>query len=129
LLELSERVEDFLKRMRHSAKTLSVLDRQKVIRLIIKEVLVGFDKITIKHSIPITGSGASASAGAGVGASGSKEKKSYQLCPRRIGTSLSACNPNPPTTTFPCPPAKLCQWPAVGISKIKKIRFFLRLSG
>jgi len=80
LLELSERVEDFLKRMRHSAKTLSVLDRQKVIRLIIKEVLVGFDKITIKHSIPITGSGA----GAGVGASGSKEKKNYQLCPRRI---------------------------------------------
>jgi site-specific DNA recombinase len=80
LLELSERVTDFLKRMRHSAKTLSILDRQKVIRLIIKEVLVGFDKITIKHSIPITGSGASA--GAGVGASGSKEKKSYQLCPR-----------------------------------------------
>jgi site-specific DNA recombinase len=75
-LELSLKVEDFLKCLRHSAKSLSVLDRQKVIRLIIKEVLVGMDKITIKHSIPITGRGG----GAGLGASGPEEKKSYQLC-------------------------------------------------
>jgi site-specific DNA recombinase len=83
LLELSVKVEDFLKRLRHSAKSLSVLDRQKVIRLIIKEVLVGLDKITIKHSIPVTGSGV------GVGASGSKEKKSYQLCKRSNFTSVN----------------------------------------
>jgi site-specific DNA recombinase len=90
LLELSIKVEDFLKRMRHSAKSLGVLDRQKVIRLIIKEVLVGLDKITIKHSIPITGSGSGPGPGVGpgVGASGygSKEKKSYQLCK---GSSLT----------------------------------------
>ncbi len=72
LVELSVKVEDFLKRMRHSAKSLSVLDRQKVIRLIIKEVVVGLDGITIKHSVPITGAGSS----------DLKEKKIYQLCTR-----------------------------------------------
>ncbi len=82
LLELSVKVEDFLKRLRHSARSLSVLARKKVIRLMIKEVLVGLDKITIKHSIPITGRGRSRGQGgsAGLGSSGSKEKKSYQLC-------------------------------------------------
>ena len=86
LHELSVKVEDFLKCLRYSAKSLSVLDRQKVIRLIIKEVLVGLDKITIKHSIPITGRGGGGDrsggrgGSAGLGASGSKEKKSYQLC-------------------------------------------------
>ena len=96
LLELSVKVEDFLKRLRHSAKSLSVLDRQKVIRLIIKEVLVGLDKITIKHSIPITGpgTGPGTSASEGVGASGSKEKKSNQLCKRSTGTACSSISHN-----------------------------------
>jgi site-specific DNA recombinase len=67
-LDLSLKIEDFLKCLRHSAKTLSVLERQKVVR-----VLVGLDKITIKHSIPITGAS---------GSNGSSEKKSYQLCSR-----------------------------------------------
>jgi site-specific DNA recombinase len=83
LLEFSVKAEDFLKRLRQSSKGLSVLDRQKVIRLVIKEVLVGLDKITIKHSIPITGSGSVSGPGArpGVGTSNPNEKKSYQLCP------------------------------------------------
>jgi hypothetical protein len=38
---------------------------------------VGLDKITIKHSIPITGSGS----GQRVGTNSSNRKKSYQLCP------------------------------------------------
>jgi site-specific DNA recombinase len=93
VLELSLKIEDFLKCMRLSAKSLSVLDRQKVIRLVIKEVLVGSDKITIKHSIPITGvgtgigtgTGTGSGTGTGTGTSGSNEKKSYQLC---SGSSL-----------------------------------------
>jgi site-specific DNA recombinase len=75
LLELSIKVEDFLKRLRNSAKSLSVLERQKVIRLLVKEVLVGSDKITIKHSIPITGSTSDKGGGA-------NEEKNYQLCKR-----------------------------------------------
>ena len=87
LLEFSVKAEDFLKRLRHSSKSLSVLDRQKVIRLVIKEVLVGMDKITIKHSIPITGSGSKSGSvpepgsRPGLGTSNPNEKKSYQLCP------------------------------------------------
>ena len=80
LLELSIKTEDFLKSLRQSSKKLSVLERQKVIRLIVKEVLVGLDQITIKHSIPITGTGQRPGAEAGSGASGSNERKSAQLC-------------------------------------------------
>ena len=75
-LKLSMKVDDFIKCLRQSAKNLSVLDRQKVIRLIVKEILVGAGQITIKHSIPITGT-ASISGPKGVG---SNEKKSYHLC-------------------------------------------------
>ena len=81
-LGLSAKMEGFLKSLRQSAETLSVLERQKVIRLVIKEVLVGLDKITIKHSIPITGPG---TRGAG-GTSGSNEKKS---CLLRSGSRIS----------------------------------------
>lgn len=78
LLEYSLRIEKILKSLRDSAKNLSVLERQKVLRLIVKEVLVNVDKITIKHSIPITNAGTASS----------KEKKSYQQCLWRINPSL-----------------------------------------
>ena len=81
-LNFSVKVEDFLKRLRDSAKNLSILERQKVIRLLVKEVLVGADKITIKHSIPITGSGI------GEGSS-ANEKKNYQLCKRSNYADIS----------------------------------------
>ena len=54
-LKLAETVNGFLVRLQDSAKTLDVEDRQKVLRLIVKEVLVGEDSIHIKHSIPISG--------------------------------------------------------------------------
>jgi len=57
LLTLTENMESFLRRLRESAETLNVPERQKVVRLVVKEVIVGSDKITIKHSIPIQGSG------------------------------------------------------------------------
>jgi site-specific DNA recombinase len=75
MLELSVKIEDFLKRLRDSVKSLSILDRQKVIRLIIKEVLVESDKIIIKHSIPVTGSASERGGSA-------NEGKNYQLCKR-----------------------------------------------
>ena len=51
-LQLVHNVDDFLARIRKSAETLNVLERQKVLRLITKEILVGPDIVTIKHSIP-----------------------------------------------------------------------------
>jgi site-specific DNA recombinase len=53
-LRLAETVEDFLARIRSASSTLSVPDRQKILRLVVKEILVNHDTITIRHSIPIT---------------------------------------------------------------------------
>jgi site-specific DNA recombinase len=53
-LQLVGRIDDFLSRIRQSAESLNVLDRQKVLRLVVKEVLVSGDTVTIKHSIPTT---------------------------------------------------------------------------
>jgi site-specific DNA recombinase len=39
--------------LRSAEETLSVIERQKIVRLLVKEILVGEDTITIRHSIPI----------------------------------------------------------------------------
>ena len=51
---LPETLTAFLARLRSAAETLSVIERQKIVRLLVKEVLVGEDTITIRHSIPLT---------------------------------------------------------------------------
>ena len=52
-LRLAETLTAFLTRLRSAAETLSVIERQKIVRLLVKEILVGEDAITIRHSIPI----------------------------------------------------------------------------
>ncbi len=52
-LRLAETLIAFLTRLRSAADSLSVMERQKIVRLLIKEILVGEDTITIRHSIPI----------------------------------------------------------------------------
>ena len=52
-LKLADNLEDFLRGLRDRAATASVAERQRVLRLLVKEVLVGPDKITIRHSIPV----------------------------------------------------------------------------
>jgi site-specific DNA recombinase len=51
-LQLAENVEGFLDRMSKSAETLSVTERQKILRLLVKEIHIGPDTLTIKHSVP-----------------------------------------------------------------------------
>jgi len=53
-LQLVSKMDAFLFRMRRTAENLNVLDRQKILRLVIKEILVDMDTVTIKHSIPAT---------------------------------------------------------------------------
>ncbi len=53
LLRLAETLTAFLARLRSAAETLSVTERQRIVRLLVKDVLVGEDTITIRHSIPI----------------------------------------------------------------------------
>src|SRR3954454_1580861 len=50
-LRLAETLSAFLVRLRSAAETLSVIERQKIVRLLVKDVLVGEDAITIRHSI------------------------------------------------------------------------------
>jgi len=52
-LRLAETLTAFLTRLRSAAENLSVTERQKIVRLLVKEILVGEDTITIRHSIPI----------------------------------------------------------------------------
>jgi len=52
-LRLAETLTAFLSRLRSAAESRSVIERQKIVRLLVKEILVGEDTITIRHSIPI----------------------------------------------------------------------------
>jgi site-specific DNA recombinase len=52
-LRLAETLSAFLERLRLAAETLDVLERQRIVRLVVKEVLVGDDTIVIRHSIPV----------------------------------------------------------------------------
>src|SRR5438477_4540220 len=81
-LRLAETLLAFLARLRSAAETLSVIERQKIVRLLVKDILVGEDTITIRHSIPIP-SGSSQNEG-----SGSSEGRNYLLCKERDQSDL-----------------------------------------
>jgi site-specific DNA recombinase len=76
-LRLAETLTAFLARLRSAAETLSVIERQNIVRLLVKDVLIGEDTITIRHSIPIP-SGPSRNDG-----SGSSGGRNYLLCTGR----------------------------------------------
>lgn len=52
-LRLTETLSTLLARLRSSAQTLDIAERQRIARLLLKEVLVDDDTIVIRHSIPI----------------------------------------------------------------------------
>ena len=52
-LHLAETTAAFLGRLRDSAKTLDVIERQRIVRLVVKEILIGDDTMVIRHCIPI----------------------------------------------------------------------------
>jgi site-specific DNA recombinase len=60
-LRLAETLTSFLTRLRSAANDLDILERQRVVRLLVKEILVGDDKIIIRHSIPLPTGGGGAS--------------------------------------------------------------------
>ena len=51
-LTLTENLEGFLSRLRDTSEAATVEDRQKVLRSVVKEVLVGPERVVIRHSIP-----------------------------------------------------------------------------
>ena len=77
-LRLAETLTAFLTRLRGASESLSVMDRQKIVRLLVKEILVGEDTITIRHSIPIP------SAPQQHGGSKALNGQHYLLCKGRV---------------------------------------------
>ena len=79
-LHLAETLSSFLGKLRTATRTIDVRERQRIVRLLVKDVLVGDDTIVIRHSIPIANgppnqAGPSSSPGSGP-ATG---RKSYLL--------------------------------------------------
>jgi site-specific DNA recombinase len=52
-LKLADDLEGFLVQLRGNADHADVSERQRVLRLLVKDVLIGPDKITIRHRIPV----------------------------------------------------------------------------
>ena len=52
-VRLAETLTTFLTRLQSTANDLDIVERQRVLRLLVKEILVDDDKIIIRHSIPL----------------------------------------------------------------------------
>ena len=52
-LKLAQDLSGFLGQLRHAADTAAVPERQRILRLLVKDILIGPDTITIRHHIPI----------------------------------------------------------------------------
>jgi hypothetical protein len=57
-LQLAESLAGFRSKLRVRADVLDIAARPQILRLLVKEVLVGADTITLRHSIPIPQVGA-----------------------------------------------------------------------
>ena len=67
-------VTSFTEQLHQNIDKLDIQDKRKIVKLLVKEILVGEDSIEIKHSIPIKKSG------------NTDQEKSYLLCTRRVDT-------------------------------------------
>jgi site-specific DNA recombinase len=56
-LKLTETLDAFRARLTANAEKLTVEQRQEIVRLVVREVLLGADDVTIRHSIPLPTSG------------------------------------------------------------------------
>jgi site-specific DNA recombinase len=52
-LKLADDLDGFLAQLRGSAANASIHERQRVLRLLVKDVLIGPEKITIRHRVPV----------------------------------------------------------------------------
>lgn len=77
-----QNMEVFLNRLHESAENLDIIARRKILQLVVKEILVGSDNLTIRHSIPTSGR------------SGEHSEQSYLLCKGSSKSSLGQCLPS-----------------------------------
>jgi site-specific DNA recombinase len=97
-LQLAESLTGFRNKLRVRADVLDIAARQQILRLLVKEVLVGADTITLRHSIPIpqSGPGSTGSQGPAFGVTGSRPNPGYLL---RSGSRITAAGQSLPA---PC---------------------------
>jgi len=70
LISLQTSLENFLAVLNKSANTMSIEERQKIIRLVVKDIVVNTDTITINHCIPVSNT------------QGSGSMSGFRLCTR-----------------------------------------------
>jgi site-specific DNA recombinase len=89
-LQLAESLDGFRIKLHERAKTLDVCERQQILRLLVKEVLVAVDSLTIRHAIPIpqTGPDSNGPHATGSHPSGASQKPGYLLRSRSKRTAL-----------------------------------------
>src|SRR5216683_3246517 len=51
-LKLAEDLQSFIGRLQNAAEASTTGERQKILRLVVKEVMVGTERVVIRHSIP-----------------------------------------------------------------------------
>jgi site-specific DNA recombinase len=80
-LQLAESLACFRSKLRVRAEALDIAVRQQILRLLVKEVLVGGNTITLRHSIPIpqSGPGSNGSPTPSSGVTGSRSNSGYLL--------------------------------------------------
>jgi site-specific DNA recombinase len=79
-LKLAGDLEGFLARLRGTAATAIVEDRRRVLRLLVKDVLIGPEKITIRHRIPVREPAGSGGAHHDKTDTEGDMRQSYELC-------------------------------------------------
>jgi site-specific DNA recombinase len=80
-LQLAQSLAGFRSKLRVRAEVLDIAVRQQILRLLVKEVLVGGNTITLRHSIPIPQSGprSNGSQGPASAVTGSRPNPGYLL--------------------------------------------------
>ena len=86
-LRLAETLSAFLTRLRAAAATLDIVERQRIVRLVVKEVLVNDDTIVIRHCIPVPSGPPPTNGGGPNNAHNGADPRSYLL---RSGSSEPA---------------------------------------
>jgi site-specific DNA recombinase len=89
-LQLAETLTAFRTRLRARAETLDIRERQQILRLLVKEIIIGSNTITIRHSLPVSPSGSgpdNKTSPPNFGAVGPRPQPGYLL---RSGSHLTA---------------------------------------
>ena len=116
-LKLADDLEGFLARLRRNASTATLTEQQRVLRLIVKDVLIGPERIVIRHCIP---TGGSTTGPAPKAADSDDDEEPAQSSPLRWRSHHTALRgsllrwvrtPCPPRTPPPSASRKSSPWP------------------